>query len=77
MPDPLSASTDDPQRGAQASHALADGTASARLTVKTVADPTIMYCPLKLLLFRLHAVAPENNHLGTITAGPNCGIDCI
>ena len=30
---------DDPRRDAQASHALADGTAATGLTVKIVADP--------------------------------------
>ena len=35
------ATSDDTQLNAQASDALADGTASARLTVKTVADPIL------------------------------------
>jgi hypothetical protein len=50
---------DDTQRDAQASDALADGTASARLTVKTVADPGA--CPSLGLTLSLGRVATRFN----------------
>ena len=57
---------DHAQCDAQASDALADGTASARLTVKTVADPQSAFiCRLELLVGR-HGLS---NLLAKVTDG--------